>query len=226
MTGGSGGRRKRLAAIGKKLNKDAQSAAPRIGSGAALHLRVRPVFALDDSQFGALCQLNPDLRIERTPEGGITAVASARGEAGRRNAQVFERLSFWTQNTGHGVSLDSSTGVALPNGAIRSPDASWIASARWNALSPAKRGGVVPLCPNLVVQLRSDSDGLANLQQKMAEFMAAGAELGWLIDPVEAQAFVYRPGFDAERLANPRWLCGDPLLPGFRLNLRDVLGLS
>jgi len=202
---------------------DGHSATSPIGNGAALHLRMRPVFALDDAQFLALCQLNKDLRIERTADGGITAMAPTGGETGRRNANVTGQLWTWTQRTGHGVSMDSSAGYALPGGAIRSPDASWIASARWDALAPEQRGGFLPLCPNFVVELRSRTDGLANLQRKMDEYMAAGAELGWLIDPVEAQVFVYRPRFDAERLVHPCVLQGDPLLPGFRLDLRDVL---
>lgn len=202
---------------------DGASAAQPLGNGAVLHLRMRPVFALDDPQFLALCQLNKDLRIERTPDGCITAMAPTGGETGRRNASVTGQLWAWTQRAGHGVSMDSSAGYALPSGAIRSPDASWIAPARWNALSPEQRGGFLPLCPNFVVELRSPSDSLANLQRKMDEYMTAGAGLGWLIDPDEAQVFVYRQGFDTERLANPPNLRGDPLLRGFRLDLRDVL---
>ena len=123
----------------------------------------------------------------------------------------------------YGVGFDSSTGFRLPNGADRSPDVSWVRRERWESLTPQQRKGFLPLCPDFVVELRSESDSLTKLQAKMGEYIDNGAKLGWLIDPQNRRVEIYRPGRDVEVLENPTNLSGEDVLPGFILNLRRVL---
>jgi len=110
----------------------------------------------------------------------------------------------------------------LPNGAKRSPDASWIRRERWEALSEAQQEGIGPLCPDFVVELCSPSDRLPVLQEKMQEYIDNGARLGWLIDPLERRVYIYRPGQPIEQLADPATLSGDPVLPGFVLPVGEL----
>jgi Uma2 family endonuclease len=129
------------------------------------------------------------------------------------------------QKDGTGLSFDSSTGFRLPNGAIRSPDASWVKTQRWQALTEEQRRGFAPLCPDFVMELRSATDQLSTLQDKMQEYIDNGARLGWLIDPSERRVYIYRPGLPIEQLDAPSTLNGDPVLPGFVFRL-DVLNFS
>jgi Uma2 family endonuclease len=145
------------------------------------------------------------------------------GESSQRNSSLTGKLDFWgEENENLGVTFDSSGGFILPNGATRSPDASWVRRERWEALTPEQRQGFVPLCPDFVVELRSASDSLSKLQEKMQEYMANGARLGWLIDPQNQRVEIYRPGREVEVLEQPMELSGEEVLPGFVLNLRRI----
>jgi Uma2 family endonuclease len=123
---------------------------------------------------------------------------------------------------GTGIGFDSSTGFTLPNGAKRSPDVAWVRRERWEALSEEERDRFPPLCPDFVIELRSRSDPLTPLQEKMAEYIANGAQLGWLIDPGERRLYIYRPEVTPECLEQPEQVSGEPLLPGFELDLREI----
>ena len=189
-----------------------------------LVLRVRPVLNLSEDQFLALCQLNRDLQIERTAAGDwsiMTPVggSSSRGEAGRI---VFIVTSHAAERDTTGTVFSSSGGFRLPNGAVRSPDASWVLNSRLEAFSSREWEQFLPLCPDFVVELRSPSDRLADLQAKMAEYLTNGARLGWLLDPETRRVFVYCPDAEVERLDNPTQVAGDPVLPGFVLELREI----
>lgn len=70
--------------------------------------------------------------------------------------------------------------------------------------------------------LVSPSDTLSEAQAKMQEYMANGSRLGWLIEPESRRVFVYRPGAPPEELDNPATVSGDPVLPGFVLDLSRV----
>jgi Uma2 family endonuclease len=134
-------------------------------------------------------------------------------------------LVKWVEEQGgSGIPFDSSTGFRLPNGANCSPDASWVSQKRWQILTPQQRKGFVPLCPDFVVELRSESDSLPQLQAKMWEYINNGARLGWLIDPQNRRVEIYRPETDVEVWENPTSLSGEDVLPGFILNLRRVWG--
>jgi len=185
-------------------------------------MRADPASPMSDDEFFGFCQLNPELRIERTAEGEIIMMTPAGGETGSRNAAVTAALFFWAKENGEGVAFDSSTGFILPNGAIRAPDAAWVRRSRLARLTPEQKRKFLPLCPDFVIELRSPTDRIEDLQSKMEEYRDNGARLGWLIDPEERQAFIYRPGRNVEHLREPSALAGDPDLPGFTLPLADI----
>ncbi len=174
-------------------------------------------------QFEALALANPDLRLERTAKGELIVNPPTGGESGNRNLSISGQLDRWCElNENLGKGFDSSTGFILPNGARRSPDASWVNQTRWDALTATERKGFVPLCPDFVVELRSASDSLPTLQEKMREYRENGARLGWLIDPQNRRVEIYRQQTEVEILADPVELSGEDVLPGFVLNLRRV----
>ncbi|WP_354635202.1 Uma2 family endonuclease [Planktothricoides raciborskii] len=176
-------------------------------------------------QFAALAIANQDLQLERTAQGELIVNPPTGWETGKRNSSITGQLDRWDEeNENLGQVFDSSTAFILPNGATRSPDASWVSQARWDALTPEQTSTFANICPDFVVELRSGSDSLKPLQEKMQEYMDNGAKLGWLIDPQNRQVEIYRPGLEVEVLANPTELSGEEVLPGFVLNLRRVWG--
>jgi Uma2 family endonuclease len=177
---------------------------------------------MTDENFFEFCQANRDLRIERNAEGEIIIMPPTGWETGDKNAEITARLRIWTKKDGRGKSADSSAGYKMPNGAIMSPDASWILNERLEKISPRKRRKFLPLAPDFVIELRSESDSLAKLKDKMQEYIDNGVSLGWLIDPQEKQVFVYRPNTEIEVLENSTEISGEPLLPDFTLNLKEI----
>ena len=177
---------------------------------------------LSEEQFVRLCQENPDLRLELTAQQELVIMPPTGLESGRRNLRIARRLDTWTEADGTGVAFDSSTMFTLPNGAKRSPDASWVRRERWDALAQEQRQGFGLLCPDFVIELRSSSDRLKDLQEKMQEYIANGAQLGWLIDPLEKRVHVYKPGQPVNVLEDPVSVSGDPVLPGFVLLVREL----
>ena len=175
-------------------------------------------------QFSALAAANRDLRLERTSQGELIVNPPAGWETGKRNLSLTGQLDRWYEaNETLGEAFDSSAGFTLPNGAIRSPDASWVSRDRWEALTPEDKITFPKICPDFVVELRSRSDGLKPLQEKMREYLDNGARLGWLIDPQTSRVEIYRQGREKEILENPTELSGEPVLPGFILNLTRIL---
>jgi Uma2 family endonuclease len=172
--------------------------------------------------FLDLVAANPELHLERTSAGELVIVPPAGGETGDRNDDISFQLRAWNKQTKLGKTFNSSTGFNLPNGATRSPDASWVRLDRWEALTSEEREAFPPLCPDFVVELRSPTDNLKKLQAKMQEYIEQGAQLGWLIDPKTKQVEIYRLGQDKEVLSQPTTLSGEDVLPGFVLDLRPV----
>ena len=177
---------------------------------------------VSDEEFAELCQLNPELQFERTSEGELVIVSPTGGRTGRRNAKLTVAFGVWAEKDGTGQSFDSSTLFTLPNSAKRSPDLSWVRNERWNALSPKEQDEFPPLCPDFVVELRSRTDSLKTQKEKMEEYISNGAELGWLIDPLERMVHVYRAGAAPEILEDPKEVSGEPLLKGFVLDLQSI----
>lgn len=178
---------------------------------------------LTDDEFFEFCRLNDELRIEMTSEGEMIIMMPPGSEGGKRNFNLAVEFGVWAKADGTGVGFDSSTVFKLPNGAKRSPDLSWIRRKRWEAIPKKQQKKFAPICPDFVVELRSETDRLATLKKKMEEYLANGALLGWLIDPLEKKVYVYRPDAAVEVLDNPPALSGEPLLNGLRLDLAEVL---
>ncbi len=189
---------------------------------APLRLTLRPLLTLNSDEFFALCQLNRELRMERTKEGEIVIMTPVAWDTGSRNASLSADLVMWARRDGTGVAADSSAGYDLPNGATRSPDASWVRRVRLATLSPEEKKKFLPLCPDFVIELRSSSDRLKVVQEKMKEYIENGAQLGWLIDPLERKVHVYRPNHTPIVLEEPVSISGDPELPGFVLDLTEI----
>ncbi|UBF23807.1 Uma2 family endonuclease [Kovacikia minuta CCNUW1] len=186
-------------------------------------LDLRPTLELNDEQFEQICKQNPDLKFERTAKGELVVVALTGGETGRRNIKLSARLENWNEEANLGVAFDSSTGFRLPNGAIRSPDAAWVKQERWQALTPEQRKKYVPLCPDFVVELRSASAEIEEVQAKMREYLENGLQLGWLLDPETQTVEIYRPTQSVEVLHHSLQLSGEEVLPGFVLKLAGIL---
>ncbi|MDZ7965306.1 MAG: Uma2 family endonuclease [Nostoc sp. DedSLP03] len=185
-------------------------------------LQLQPAIALTDDQFYEFCQLNRDFRIERNAAGELVIMPPTGSETDERNFNLVGQLWVWTKQDATGVGFGSSAGFTLPNGAVRSPDAAWIKRDRWEAISLELRKKFAPICPEFVIELRSESDNLRILQNKMQEYIDNGTQLGWLIDRKQRQVFIYRPNIAVEQLDNPKTLNGEPLLTGFVLDLSQI----
>lgn len=194
--------------------------APNLGSLLELPFGLsRP---LTDEDVLAISAAYPYLRIERTAKGVLLIMAPAGNESSSRNFEVGLCVITWAKQNGTGVAYESSAGFRLPNGALRSPDVSWVHRERIRALAPEQRTPFYQLCPDFVVEIRSPSDGLAMLKRKMEEYIANGTALGWLIDPDKRRVHVYRPDHKTVVLDRATELRGDPELPGLVVPLAGV----
>lgn len=173
--------------------------------------------------FDELCHANQDLRLERAATGEVIVMPPTFPWTGKQNFSLIAQLGAWIDRTGLGLGFDSSTGFTLPNGAVKSPDLSWVSNERWEALTETQqREEFSPLAPDFVVELRSESDSLKKLREKMQEYIDNGVRLGWLIDSNTKSVEIYRLGQDVKVLQAPLTLSGEDVLPGFELNLNKV----
>ena len=187
-----------------------------------LVLQLSPAIAITDEQFFALCQLNRDYRLERNAKGELVIMSPTGSETGNRNAKLTQQLGNWTDENRTGINFDSSTGFKLPNGADRSPDAAWMTLAKWNSLTEEQKTRFAPICPDFVVEMCSPSDSLQSLQDKLQEYIDNGVKLAWLIDRKNSQVYIYRPQTEVKCLDNPITVNGDPVLPGFQLQMKTI----
>jgi Uma2 family endonuclease len=188
-----------------------------------LVLQIPSSMQMTDEQFFDFCQVNQDLRIERNRFGEISVMPPTGSESGNREGNIFGQLWIWSEQDGTGITFSSSAGFTLSTGAERSPDASWIKLSRWNTLKREQQQRFAPVCPDFVVELRSPSDNLQPLKDKMEEYMKEpGVQLGWLIDRKNRKVYIYRPGMREECLDNPTTVSGETVLPGFVLNMSKV----
>ena len=185
-------------------------------------LRTSPALEMDEEQFFEFCQQNKDLRIERTAGGDLEIMPPTGGETGNRNFKIALQLGVWMESDSTGVAFDSSTGFRLPNGATRSPDAAWVRRERLAELMAKQKLLFLPLCPDFVVELRSQTDSRPLLQDKLQEYIENEARLGWLIDATERRVYVYRPGSRVEQLDAVPSLSGETELPGFTMDLCKI----
>ncbi len=177
---------------------------------------------LTDEQFWQLCQQHADLKFERTPSGELIIMSPTGGLTSDRNSDLNFQLRLWNRQHKLGKVFDSSGGFKLPNGADRSPDASWVELSRWNSLTREQQERFVPLCPDFVVELRSPSDSIKAIQSKVKEYIENGAKLSWLIDPQRQVVEIYRPNQPVEILQSPQTVTADDVLPGFVLELGEI----
>jgi Uma2 family endonuclease len=174
---------------------------------------------LSDEQFYQLCITNPDLNIERSAQGVLIVMPPVGGDSGNREMELGTDLTNWNRQTKLGKVFSSSTIFKLPGGGDRSPDAAWVELSRWQALTPEQRQKFPPIAPDFVIELRSRSDSLAMLQEKMQEYMNSGVKLGWLFNPQAQQVEIYRQGQPKAVQSLPAKLSGEPVLPGFSLQV-------
>jgi Uma2 family endonuclease len=185
----------------------------------ALTVSLKSVIDMTDDQFFQLCQNNRELRFERNANGELIIMSPAGGETGNRNGRLNQQLFNWTDADGTGIAFDSSTGFKLPNGADRSPDASWVTLERWNTLNHQQQTKFPPICPDFVIELLSPTDSLKTTQEKMKEYIDNGVRLGILINRKSRQVEIYIPGKEVEVLKSPATVSGEDVLKAFVLNL-------
>ncbi len=168
--------------------------------------------------FEEFVALNPDLMVEQNRNGEIVIVSPAGSEGCNREIEILCDLQNWVRSN-HGKAFSSSVLFTLPDGSKCGPDASWIATERWEALSKEDRETFAPICPDFVIEMRSRSDRLMDLQKKMGDYIVNGVRLGWLIDPYNRQVYIYRQSRELESLTEPSSLSGEDVLPGFDLDM-------
>jgi Uma2 family endonuclease len=183
-------------------------------------LDLSPIVTLTRAEFHKLCAANPDMKLERSARGELIVMSPTGGETGNRNSELTAEVVVWNKQSQLGKTFDSSTGFAFPQGGDRSPDVAWIPLAKWEALTPEERRGFLPLCPDFVIELLSPSDAWSQGQKKMEEYRENGCRLGWLLDPKNKRAGIYRLGQPVEILAAPDILSGEDVLPGLVLDAR------
>ncbi len=176
---------------------------------------------MSDEEFKRFCTANPDLRIELDKDKNLIIMAPTFSESGRLNAELFGQIYIWNKTTNLGELFDSSTGFTLPNGAKRSPDVSWIAKERWEALTQAEKEDFAPICPDFCIELLSKTDRLNKIKAKLEEYIENGCRLGWLVDTIEKQVFIYRQDGSIEIIKGfDKKLSGEEVLPGFEFDLK------
>jgi Uma2 family endonuclease len=187
-----------------------------------LVLQMSPAIEMTDEQFFTFCQQNRNYRIERTATKEIIIMLPTGSETGNRNFDLIVQLGIWTRQNGTGIGFDSSAGFTLPNGAIKSSDAAWVKLEKWQNLTPEQQQNFAPICPDFIVELRSPSDNLQILKDKLQEYIDNGTSLGLLIDRKNRQVYIYRPNSPIECLDNPSNINCEPVLPGFILDLSTI----
>jgi Uma2 family endonuclease len=187
-----------------------------------LPVRLRPQVPMTDDELLRFCAANDGLRVERAANGEILVMTPAGSKTGKKNTDVIIDLGMWNRENDRGVVFESNTGFTLPDGSMLSPDAAWVERRRWEALSDRDQERFAPICPDFVIELRSPSDSLKELQAKMHLWIANGAQLAWLIDPIDQEVSVYRPGDSPEVHHHPTSVQGSGVMAGFELVMARI----
>ena len=187
-----------------------------------LPIRLIPERPLSDEELMRFCAANETLRVEREPNGEILVMTPAGFGTGKINGRITRCLVEWADADGRGAVTDSNGGYTLPDGSMRAPDAAWVRNDRWQALSEEDQSRFAPICPDFVIELRSPSDRLPDLQAKMEQWIANGAEVAWLIDPIEKAVTIYRPGDEPAVLTHPTSVQGTGPIAGFELVMSRI----
>jgi Uma2 family endonuclease len=179
---------------------------------------------MNEEDFFQFCQMNDTLEFERDSHGNIILMSPTGSFTGNLNFRISGNLFIWNENSRLGEAFDSSTGFTLPNGAVRSPDASWIKNERWNLVTDEQKEKFAPICPDFVVEIRSKSDQLNYLINKMEEYIANGTQLAWLIDRFDNKAYIFKEDKSVIKLDSLNVkLSGELVLPGFVLDLESLI---
>lgn len=177
---------------------------------------------ISDRQLEVLSRDNPDARLETNRQGHLIFMSPTGAETGDRNGELLFQIKLWNKQSKLGKVFDSSTGFKLSNGAVRSPDVSWVAHSKWNSLTKQEKRKFPSLNPDFVLELMSPTDDLDELQNKMEEYINCGVKLGWLINPDERQVEIYRQGKEKEVLNHPLTLSGEEILSGLIVDLAEI----
>jgi Uma2 family endonuclease len=185
----------------------------------AITLNLKPFVELSDEQFYQLCLNHRELKFERTAKGELVIMSPVGGVGGSHEADLIADLVYWNRHSQLGKVFSSSTCFKLPDGSDRSPDAAWIAKENWDRLTTEQQQKFPPICPDFAIELRSKSDALEPLQQKMQEYLSNGLRLGWLINPQDRQVEIYTANQSKQILDYPQQIDGADVLPGFVFDL-------
>lgn len=188
-------------------------------AGLPLPLRILPPHPMTDEEIMQFCFLNEGLPVERDEEGYLLIMTPAGSTTANKNLYIGRMLDIWAEQDGRGLAFDSNGGFNLPDGSMRAADAAWLSLTRWDSLSPSDQARYAPVCPEFVIELRSPSDSLRLLQRKMERWIENGAELAWLIDPIEKAVSIYRLNTSPQRLENPTQMTGEGPVAGLVLPL-------
>ena len=207
-----------------KPQQDAAETQARPEPYGPIVLRLDTLLEITDDVLLKLSSLNDTLRLEKNADGELEILPPTSTDTGNQELNSAADLMVWARSDGTGVAFGPTAGFTLPNGAVRSPDASWILRSRLAALTEEQRQGFWRIVPDFVIELRSSSDTLAGARRKMDEYIENGVRLGWLIDSVDPRhrVYVYRPDADIQVLEEPESISGDPELPGFTLDMKPV----
>jgi Uma2 family endonuclease len=187
-----------------------------------LPVRLRLERPMTDEELMRFCAANAVLRIEREPNGEILVMTPAGSRTSRMNSRITRLLDEWAEADGRGVAFDSNGGFTLPDGSMRAPDGAWVELRRWQALSAEQQTGYAPVCPDFVIELRSQSDRLPDIEAKMEQWMSNGAQVGWLIDPERRVVAIYRAGQEPAVLEDPSSVQGSGPVVGLELVMTRV----
>lgn len=188
-----------------------------------MHIDLKAIAThVTDGELERLSSDNPETKFETNSKGHLVIMSPTGSESGRKNVKLVFQVELWNIKNNLGVTFDSSTGFKLSNGAVRSPDVTWISLPRWNELTAKQQAKFAPIDPDFVIELLSPSDDLSQLQHKMKEYMDCGVKLGWLINPEEKRVEIYRQSQEKEVLDNPQNLSGESVLPNFTLDLSTI----
>ena len=179
---------------------------------------------VSDRDLELLSRDNPDARLETDSQGHLIFMSPTGTETGDRNLELAFQIKLWNKQSKLGKVFDSSTGFKLSNGAVRSPDVSWVKIDAWNSLTKQEKRKFAPIDPDFVLELMSPTDDLDELQNKMREYINCGVKLGWLINPDDRQVEIYRQGKEKEILDNPQTLSGEDVMPNLIVDLSEILG--
>jgi len=185
-------------------------------------LVLRPLFKLDAEQFFQLVVQNPEQPLELNAQGEVLIMSPTGLFSGWKESNILAQLYNWNEKHQRGMVFSPSALFHLPKGSIRSPDAAWVEKSRWEHLTSKQQLKMGPLCPNFVIELRSETDRLKTLQEKLEEYQDNGVELGWLIDPLLSQVHIYEQGKPAQILYRPETVAGTGCMAGFVLELKGI----